>query len=84
MAITIRLPADQEARLRLRLEVDQLPLSNFVRAAIDEKLAREAAARPSAYEAGKHLFGKYSSGKDDLGSQHSALFRDKIRARNRG
>ncbi len=83
MAITIRLPAEQEARLRTRLEIDQLPLSDFVRDAIEEKLTREAEARPSAYEAGKHLFGKYSSGKGDLASNHSKYFREKVRARHR-
>jgi len=83
MPITVRLRPEQEEQLRLRLAADGLPLSDFVRDAIDEKLTREVANRPSPYELGKHLFGKYSSGKDDLGLNHSKYLREKIRARHR-
>jgi len=84
MTITIRLQTELEQRLRKRLETDGEPLSEFVRSAIEEKLSREAANRPTAYELGKHLFGKNSSRMNDLGSAHAKHYREKLRARNRG
>jgi hypothetical protein len=83
MTITIRLQTELEQRLRKRLEAGGEALSQFVRNAIEEKLSREAVEHPTAYELGKHLFGKSTSGVNDLGSAHAKHFREKVRARNR-
>lgn len=84
MTITVRLPQDIEARLRARLEAEKQPLSEFVREAITEKLEREPAApRRSVYELGKHLFGKYSSGRTDLAVNSEQILREMLSAKNR-
>lgn len=84
MTITIRLPAGLEKRLRKRIESKGELLSEFVRRAIEDKLTRDGAPPPSAYDLGKHLFGKQASGVTDLGSQHHKHFREKLRGRDRG
>ena len=67
MTITVRLPEDLETKLRRRLKKEGKALSDFVREAIAEKIGREVEAKPSAWELGKHLFGKHGDG-DPLGS----------------
>jgi hypothetical protein len=84
MTITVRLPQDIEAQLRARLEAEKQELSAFVREAIAEKLERDdATKKPSAYELGKHLFGKYSSGRDDLAENSEQILREMLSAKNR-
>jgi Arc/MetJ-type ribon-helix-helix transcriptional regulator len=84
MTITIRLPDEFEAKLRARLESTDTALSEFVRMAIAEKLEREPPLeKPSAYELGKHLFGKYTSGRDDLAENADAIVREAILAKHR-
>ena len=84
MTITVRLPQDIEAKLRARLEVEDLALSDFVRQAIAEKLEREPKPeKPSAYELGKHLFGKYSSSRSDLSENADRIVAEIISAKHR-
>lgn len=73
MTITVRLPVEVEAELRARLDRSRTGLSEFVREAIAEKLQREPAAEVSAYEIGKHLFGRHGSGRDDLSANRRAI-----------
>ena len=82
MTITIRLPMKLEADLRARLDRHGIALSDFVREAITEKLEREPARIPSAYDLGKDLFGKYGSGRDDLSSTRKALLNGMLRAKH--
>ena len=85
MTITVRLPDELEARLRARLADADVAMSEYVRQAIAEKLAREPdEKRPSAYELGKHLFGKYSSGRSDLSENYKEVLKEKLRAKHRG
>jgi Arc/MetJ-type ribon-helix-helix transcriptional regulator len=86
MTITVRLPQDIEARLRARLEAANQPLSDFVRAAIVEKLDREGAAKkPSAYELWKKHFDKgYSSGETDRAERAEEILREMFDAKRRG
>jgi hypothetical protein len=83
MTITIRLPDDLEAELRLRLEAQDVALSEFVREAIAEKLDRDTTGSPNAYELGKNLFGKYGSGRGDLSSRRKAILGEILRAKHR-
>jgi Arc/MetJ-type ribon-helix-helix transcriptional regulator len=83
MTITIRLPTELEADLRARLDRRRVGLSDFVRDAIAEKLKREPAESPSAYDLGKDLFGKYGSGRHDLSSGRNALLNEMLRAKHR-
>jgi len=82
MTISIRLDSNTEAELRLRLREKQIPLSVFVREAVQEKLTNDEKAL-SAYEIGEGLFGKYSSGRDDLSSSRKTILNDKLKAKHR-
>ena len=87
MTITIRLPDQLEDQVRARLDKDGTPLSEYVRQAIAEKLEREpAAAKPSAYELGKDVFGKYASGCSDISENAdqivAEIIDEKYRRRN--
>jgi hypothetical protein len=81
MTITVRLSKDLELRLRGRLEGRGVPISDYVRDAIAEKLDREAARPPTPYEAGKDLFGRHASGRSDLSSNRKTLLRELLRAK---
>lgn len=82
MTVTVRLDEDTEAKLRRLLEQQGGSLSAFVRAAITEKLEREA-KKPTPYELGKHLFGRYGSGRSDLASNSEKILREMFRAKRR-
>jgi hypothetical protein len=82
VTITIRLPAKLETDLRRRLDRRDIRLSDFVRDAIAEKLEREPARPASAYDLGKDLFGKYRSGRRDLGSNRKAILNEMLRAKH--
>lgn len=82
MSLSIRLDKNLEAALRRRLQADGVSLSDFIREAIRDKLA-QAEARLSPYELGKHLFGRYGSGRDDLSVKRKALLREKLNAKHR-
>ena len=84
MTITVRLPDDLEIALRARLDTTNVALSEFVRQAIAEKLEREPVPeKPSAYELGKHLFGRYSSGRTDVSENTRKYVREAIIAKHR-
>jgi len=57
-------------------------LSAFVRAAILETLEREG-KKPTPYALGKHLFGRFKSGKGDLALNHKKYFKEKMLAKHR-
>jgi RHH-type rel operon transcriptional repressor/antitoxin RelB len=83
MTITIRLPEALEAELRTRLDAQGVGLSEFVREAVAEKLEREVSAKATAYELGKDLFGRYSSGRDDLSTNRKAILNEILSAKHR-
>jgi hypothetical protein len=76
-SITIRLPEELKAQLRLGLQ--GFGLSEFVREAVAEKLDREAAGQLSAYELGKNVFGKHGSGRHDLSTNRKAILAEVLR-----
>jgi hypothetical protein len=82
MTVTVRLDEETEAKVRRLIEQKGGSLSAFVRAAIAEKLEREA-AKPTPYELRKHLFGRYGSGRSDLGSNSEQILREMFRAKRR-
>jgi Arc/MetJ-type ribon-helix-helix transcriptional regulator len=83
MTITVRLPEHLEAELQARLTASGTRLSDFVREAIGEKLEREQAARPSAYEQGRRLFGRHGSGRGDLAENADRIIAEKLDAKRR-
>ena len=82
MTISVRLDEATAAGLRRRLGEQGGSLSEFVRAAIREKLERED-KKLTPYELGKHLFGRDLSGPGDLALNHKKYFREKMRAKHR-
>jgi hypothetical protein len=84
MTITLRLPMKLEADLRARLDRHGIALSDFVRDAITEKLEREPARIPSAYDLGKDLFEKHGSGRHDCSSNRKSLLNEMLRAKHPG
>jgi Arc/MetJ-type ribon-helix-helix transcriptional regulator len=82
MIVTVRLDEDAEAKLRRLVKRNGGSLSAFVRAAIAEKLEREA-EKPTPYELGKHLFGRYRGGPPDLAENHKKYFKERMRAKHR-
>ena len=82
MTISVRLDEATAARLRCMLDEQGGSLSAFVRAAILEKLEREG-KKPTPYELGKHLFGRFKSGKGDLAENHSKYIKEAMRAKHR-
>jgi Arc/MetJ-type ribon-helix-helix transcriptional regulator len=82
MTVTVRLNEAMEAKVRRLLEQKGGSVSDFIRAAIAEKLEREA-AKPTPYELGRHLFGRHGSGRSDLASNSEQILREMFRARRR-
>jgi hypothetical protein len=77
MTVSIRLDPETEAALRDRLRRNGSSLSEFVRDAIREKLARTA-DRATPYAIGEPLFGRYASGESDRSERRKAILREKI------
>jgi hypothetical protein len=82
MTVIVRLDEETEGKVRRLIEQRGGSLSAFVRAAIIEKLQREA-TKPTPCELGKHLFGRYRSGLGDLALNHKKYFKEKMRAKHR-
>jgi hypothetical protein len=82
MSISIRLDATTEAALRKRQSEQGVPLSAFVRGAIQEKLEHAEEAQ-SHYELGRALFGCYASGEPDLSTRRKEIIRAKLGAKHR-
>lgn len=82
MTITVCLPEKLEAELRARLDAEGIEVSEFVRQAIAEKLEKSGAvpAKPTAFELGKHVFGKRGSGHGDLSENTEAILKERLRA----
>lgn len=82
MSVSLRLEKALEAELRQRLERDGIPLSEFVRQAICEKLQREA--QPAdPYTLGCTLFGRHASGESDRSQRRKQIIGERLHARHR-
>ena len=84
MTISIRLDKSAEDMLREQIQSQNSTLSAYVREAILEKIARDKACKPDAYQLGKQLFGRYSSSRDDLSCNRKSILKEKLRAKYRG
>ncbi len=83
MTISIRLDSEIERRLRHRLADEGIRLSDFVREAIQEKLANQDDEAATPYELGKELFGCCSSGARDRSGQRKLLIKQRIHEKHR-
>ncbi len=77
MTISIRLNDETETELRQRLRYMGIPLSEFVREAIREKLTRET-GKETPFELGKDLFGRHSSRDTNRSTQRKELVRKRL------
>jgi Arc/MetJ-type ribon-helix-helix transcriptional regulator len=83
MTVSLRLEESLEAELRQRLARDGIPLSDFIRQAIQEKLEREV--QPAdPYTLGRALFGRHASGEPGRSQRRKQLIRERLHARHRG
>lgn len=82
MTVTVRLDEELETKVRRLIQQKGGSLSDFVRAAIAEKVEREV-TKPTPYELGKHLFGRDLGGPPDLAENHKRYFKEKMRAKHR-
>jgi Arc/MetJ-type ribon-helix-helix transcriptional regulator len=80
MTLTVRLDEELEGKLRKIASEEGESLSEFVRKAIEDRLGRNA-PKKSAYEAGKHLFGRRGSGKGDLSVRSEEYFAEYVSAK---
>ena len=82
MSVSVRLDQELEQALRIQAARAEVAISDFIREAIKEKLARmDSAASP--YELGKDSFGKYSSGQSELSANRKKLIRERLHAQHR-
>lgn len=81
MARSVRLDEKLTADVERQLSRTGKTFSEYTREALAEKIARDA-EKKSAYELGKHLFGKFSSGRSDLSVNYKKILREKLRAKH--
>ncbi len=81
MTLSIRLNDATETELRQRLRYLGIPLSEFVREAIREKLARET-ENGTPFELGKDLFGRHASSDADRSTRRKELVRERLHAKH--
>lgn len=79
--ITLRLDSKTEQAVNDTAKNLGLTKSELIRKSISEYL--EKLKQPSAWEIGKDVFGKYSSGLGNLSSDRKELMKSKIKAKRR-
>jgi RHH-type transcriptional regulator, rel operon repressor / antitoxin RelB len=82
MAISLRLTKSLEQALTRAARSAGLSKSAYVRRCLERELAADA-ERPTFYEAGKHLFGRYGSGRGDLARNSEQILKEMLRAKHR-
>jgi len=79
--ITLRLDPKLEQAVNDTAENLGLSKSELIQQSINDYLGK--LNKPGAWETGKNLFGKYSSGLEDLSSSRKELVKNKIRAKRK-
>lgn len=82
MTVSLRLDQELSNRLDALAEQTGRSKSDLLRESLKEYLERNN-VRPSAWELGKHLFGKVGSGRSDLSINSEQILREKLRGRTR-
>jgi len=78
--IAVRLPDKMEKKLNTYAEALNKTKTDVVREALTLYFQKNDESK-TAYEVGESLFGKYSSGQDDLSRTYKQKLKDKIRAK---
>jgi len=79
--ITLRLDPKLEQTINNTAKDLGLTKSELIRKSIDAYLGKLAQA--TAWNTGEDLFGKYSSGQDNLSTDRKEIVKDKIRAKRK-
>jgi len=82
MTISVRIDQRLHVALRRAAAAEGVTVAEFVRRAITERLEAKRQTK-TPYELGRHLFGKFSSGRSDLSTRYKELYREKMRAKHR-
>ena len=77
--ITLRLDPKLERTINNIAHQMGISKSELIRKSITEFI--DKLDKPSPWELGNDVFGKYSSGKDNLSSERKSLIKEKIRAK---
>jgi hypothetical protein len=80
MTISVRLDQETARALEKAAAASGLSKSDLLRRCLAEFLSREQ-PRQLAWELGKHLFGRFGSGRSDLSQGRKRVIRAKIHAR---
>jgi hypothetical protein len=80
MTLTVKLDPKLERELARRSADQGVSKSAVVKRALAEYLAREP---PSAYEAGRDLFGRFGSGAGDLSARRRERYAEFVNAKRR-
>ena len=80
MTITIRLDDRMDEAVAAAARASGMTKSEFVRQCLRERLEHDTSLL-TAWDLGKHLFGKHSSDRGDLGRKSKQIAREKIHAR---
>ena len=79
--ITLRLDQELEQHINVTAKNLGLSKSELIRKSINEYLSK--IKQPNAWDIGEDLFGKYSSGLDNLSADRKELVKSKIRAKRK-
>lgn len=74
--LTLRLDSEQERKLNYLAELLGVPKSEIVRKSL--RAYFNMVEQSSAWNAGKSLFGKYSSGQTDLSENRKSILKQKL------
>ncbi|HHJ40423.1 MAG TPA: CopG family transcriptional regulator [Methylothermaceae bacterium] len=77
--ITLRLDPKLERTINDAAHRLGLSKSELIRKSVTEYI--DKLEKPSSWELGKDIFGKYASGQDNLSKDRKALIKEKIRAK---
>ena len=77
--ISVRIDPTLENELSLVAKEKGMSKSKYLRGLIIEKLETERVHKKTPWELGKHVFGKFDSGRSDLSKNRKAILKEKIR-----
>lgn len=77
--IALRLDSALESTINTYSRQMGISKSELIRQSITHYLSQQE--KPSAWEAGKELFGQYASGSGNLASDRKALLKERIKAK---
>jgi len=79
--ITIRLPEDEEARLKRISTAENTSKSEIVKRAL-RSYFNDYFQKATPYDLGKDLFGKYGSGSGNLARDYKKIIKEKLNAKS--